>query len=633
MPPAKACSNRAARRRRERYRRFFVEDLAGHYVTSAAGTIIDCNDAFARMFGFASAAEARGRAVAPLYPVPELRRRFLEVLVRRRSPQRFEIQMRRLDGTPIYLVETAAGVFGDDGELVEVVGNLVEDGYRLNAEDQLRQYLALLEKATDAIIVQDPDGRVEFWNQGAARLYGWSSVEAVGRDARRLLLNGSGDRLPEILDELAARGEWSGEIEMVAKNGRRLTVQSRWTVAEDSQGRPSAILVIDTDVTEARRLETQALRAQRMESLGTLAGGIAHDLNNVLAPILMTADLLEKRLQEPEELAMLQTIEAAALHGKDLIRQVLWFSRGVEGKRTPLRLEHLIQDVGRIIQDTFPRSIEIVLDLAPDLRPVMGDPTQLHQVLMNLCVNARDAMPCVGILHLAAGNRTLDPQAVRHRFQVRPGAYVCLEVTDTGVGIAEEDLDKILEPFFTTKEPGQGTGLGLSTVHAIVTSHGGFLEVESEPGKGTTFRVYLPAAEAPSVEVEERATAAEPPRGEDRLILVADDDPAFREVLRAILYDHGYRVLAAGDGAEAVALFADHHAEIAAVLVDLVMPCLDGVGTIRALRRIEPGVQVVAMSGTADQWGSADRIGAAALLEKPFKAPQLFAALGRAMGT
>ncbi len=294
---------------------------------------------------------------------------------------------------------------------------------------------------------------------------------------------------------MLANGEWSGELHHFTKNRREIVVEARLTLIRDKEGNPKSILGINTDVTEKKIIETQFLRAQRMESIGTLAGGIAHDLNNILTPILMSIDTLKTKTFDPQAIKMLESVGVSAKRGADIVRQVLTFARGIQGERIEIQPKHLLQDIEMIIKDIFPKDIRLLMSIPEESWTIQGDPTQMHQVLLNLCLNARDAMPDGGDLRLCIEHCVLNEQYAVTNLQAKPGRYVKFSVIDQGTGIPREILDKIFEPFFTTKDINKGTGLGLSTVSAIVKSHGGVINVYSEPGNGTSFHVYLPAME------------------------------------------------------------------------------------------------------------------------------------------
>jgi PAS domain S-box-containing protein len=489
---------------------------------------------------------------------------------------------------------------------------------------QLREQAALVQAAHDAIIVRDLNHKVRFWNRRAEQLYGYSADEVVGRFSVELLYR---DPAPyyAAFEQLMAHGEWHGELHQITRDGRELIVDARWTLLRDESGAPEAVLAINSDITERKKLETQYLRAQRMESIGTLAGGIAHDLNNVLAPILLAVGLLKHRGPAPEQVRLLENIEASAQRAAALVRQVLSFARGTSGPRHELQLADVVQEVIHFCRETFPRNIELVVELAPDLAPIRADATQIHQLLLNLCVNSRDAMPDGGRLTVRAVNIRLDPAQRKLQPKATDGLYVLLSVEDTGVGIPPELQERIFDPFFTTKEVGQGTGLGLTTAQAVVKSHGGFLSLYSEPGQGTVFRVYLPAA----TPTEERAVPASlraAPRGHNELILVVDDEPAVCAVTQELLEGHGYRVVTASDGRAALELLAAQPEPVALVLTDMMMPVMDGKALIAALLAQYPHLPIIAASGySGNGHNLPDTKGAARVrfIAKPYPAEEL----------
>ena len=492
----------------------------------------------------------------------------------------------------------------------------VTDEVRLRARLEERQQL--LDRARDAIFILDAGHRFTYWNGGAERLYGWSAEEAHGRSARDLLF-ADPDEFDRASERLVAAGEWSGEVIQRNRTGDEIVVESSWTLLPDESDAPASVLVINTDVSERKRIEQQFLRAQRLESIGTLAGGIAHDLNNVLAPILMAVQLLAADESDPERREILATIEQSTQRGADMVRQVLTFARGVDATGDGLAVTDLLADVERLVGETFPRNIELRVVDSTDHVHLPGDSTQLHQVLLNLCVNARDAMLDGGTLTVVADEIDVDEHFAAQVPDATPGRHLVLQVEDTGTGMPGDVVDRVFEPFFTTKDVGSGTGLGLPTSMAIVRSHGGFLQVYSEVGRGSTFKVYLPIS-GHAVRPAEVA-APEQVRGEGQLVLVVDDEASVLQVTRRTLEAFGYRVLTAADGAQAVSIFTAHP-DIEVVLTDMMMPVMDGLATIRALRSIRPDIPIVAASGlTANgaMAGAADA-GATSFLAKPYTA-------------
>ena len=418
------------------------------------------------------------------------------------------------------------------------------------------------------------------------------------------------------------------EFRIILPDGAIRWIAVKSSLFHDHTGKPLRMIGIHMDITEKKQLEAQFLRAQRLESLGTLASGIAHDLNNILTPILAIVQLLPMKLPDLNEQnqRLLQTLETSAQRGAALVRQILSFTRGVEGKRLSLQVGHLLQEIDKIIRQTLPKSIQICMNIDPNLWMISGDATQLHQVFMNLCVNARDAMPQGGELQIAANNICVDEQTARLHLDAKPGNYVVVTITDTGTGISPNILHQIFDPFFTTKDIGKGTGLGLSAVLGIVKSHDGFVDVQSELGKGSQFQIFLPASQLTEAPIEDDVRVL---LGQQEWILVVDDEAAICEVTKTTLEAHQYQVLTAGDAIEAIAQFAQHKDKIAAVLMDIMMPSMDGLTTLSLLRRFKPNVYAIAMSGlnSTEAVIQAERQGFQAFLPKPFATKDLLQTL------
>ncbi len=499
---------------------------------------------------------------------------------------------------------------------------------RKRSEEQIAEQAALLDKAQDAIMVCALDGGILFWNKGAESIYGWAREEAVGRKVGELLYLDP-TRLEEINGLVLQQGEWFGEIQHFTRDRRELSVQARCTLVRDKNGNPKSVLAINTNITEKKKIEAQFMRAQRMESIGTLAGGIAHDLNNILAPIMMSIEVLKSTATDPQAKSILETIELSSKRGADIVRQVLSFARGVKGERIEVQPHHLLNDIKTIIKDTFPKNLHLDLSLPEEPWTIVGDPTQLHQVLLNLCVNARDAMPNGGNLTLSVENVVVDEQYATLHLEAKAGRYVAIKVSDTGTGIPPGLLDKIFDPFFTTKEHGEGTGLGLSTSMAIVKSHGGFINVYSEIRQGTVFTVYLPARQISLEAQKQKSGKVGTARGKGEMVLVVDDETSILAVTRQTLQAFGYRVLTAHDGVDALVVYLEHKEEIAVVLTDISMPVMDGTALTRALLKINPTVKIIATSGlnppgsvTETTEGGGERF-----LMKPYSAKKLLKAI------
>ncbi len=502
---------------------------------------------------------------------------------------------------------------------------------RVETERQLRDQADILNKASDAIVVTDMNERVSFWNQSCERTYGWTSAEAVGRELRELFP-------PSAVAELAAARkateqseEWRGELRLLDRHNHQVVMETRVTVIRDADGHPQGRLSISTDVTAKKKMEEQFFRAQRLESIGMLAAGIAHDLNNVLAPILLAVPLLRDRISDPSDLQILNTFERSAERGAALIRQILGFAHGADGDHRLIQAKHILRDIAAFVRETFPRSIDFHEEIPSELWPIKANPTQINQVLLNLCVNARDAMPHGGTLTLRGENVVLDEQTAGTIENARPGSFLVLHVQDSGTGIPPDVLPHIWEPFYTTKGTGKGTGLGLSTTRGIVESHAGFISLHSTVGQGTTFRVYLPVAEGGVPQASPGIDTHLIPRGHNETILVVDDEANIRNTCASMLTRHGYRVLTAGDGTEAIALFARRPNEIRVVVTDLSMPNLDGNALANIIVRLNPGIKIVVVSGH-ETGGSTDHPlpqSAHAFLVKPFRAEALLSTVHR----
>ncbi len=532
------------------------------------------------------------------------------------------------------------------GQLVNL-RRLIDTGTRFEELTYLQN--AVLESAAYGIISTTPDGTIVTFNRGAENMTGYSREDVVGLHTPELLhdaadmVRAAADVSAELAADIgpgfevlvahARRGEASErEHNYVRRDGGRVPVSVSVTAMRNADGVITGFLTVARDISEKKKLEQQFLRSQRIESIGTLAGGIAHDLNNVLTPILMSIELL--RVTNPGERSqgVLASIENSAKRGADLVKQILSFARGVDGERTLIKAGPVIKDIQRLVQDTFPKNIRCAAALATDLPSLLADPTQLHQILLNLCVNARDAMPNGGTLSITAKSVTLDESAAAMQMHAKPGSYVSISVKDTGTGIPQEVVEKVFDPFFTTKEVGKGTGLGLSTVLAIAKSHGGFVKVVSEPGQGSTFTVCLPAVSSVGKPVEE-PVMAEPTlpfrQGDGQLILIVDDEENVRNITQQTLETLGYRTMGAADGVEAVALYSRHTTEIAAVLTDMMMPIMSGSATIQVLQRINPEVKIIAASGITQNGGlaKAAEMGIKHLLPKPYSAQSVMSTL------
>jgi PAS domain S-box-containing protein len=517
------------------------------------------------------------------------------------------------------------------GRRAVLVTNTDRSGH-LRAEEENRELAHVLNLASDAIIVCNLDREIRYWNKGAERLYGWSAEDAMGRRVDDILKIDQ-DTCVNCLKSLYERGGWNGQMKHARREGPEAIVNSRWTLGcDDDSKEPKSMLMINSDITETKKLESQFLRAQRLESIGTLASGIAHDLNNILSPILMATGILRQSLR-PEDQQMVSIIEGSAERGAGIVKQVLTFARGVEGERVLLQPKHLLTEMVKVMVQTFPKNIDIKTQFVPELWTISGDATQLHQVLLNLCVNARDAMsPGGGILKVSCENVEVDQELASLNPGASLGPHVCFQVTDTGTGMTPEVMEKIFNPFFTTKEQGKGTGLGLATVIGIVKGHKGFLSLQSEVGVGTTFKAFIPATTEARVEEKDDENVATL-RGNGEAVLVVDDESSIREVIVGTLEAHNYRCYTAEDGTDALALYFERRGSIDIVITDLHMGIMDGVTLSRSLKKLTPDCRIVVSSGHIQKENeeALAALGVKVLLQKPYTAEKLLRSVKHAL--
>jgi two-component system cell cycle sensor histidine kinase/response regulator CckA len=617
----------ALQRSEARFRCLIESNVIGVIFSKIDGSITDANDAFLQIVGYDRADLEAGSLSWQAMTPPEythLHQAALAELNNSGAFSAFEKEYFRKDGRRIPVM--IGGALLDESQQT-IVGFVLDLTQHKQAEDKIREQAALLNITTDAILVRGLDNTIQYWNKGAEHVYGWNVEEAIDQNANQLLYRPDSLRQLEIAHKtLLERGTWQGELHQVSKQGKEIIVASRWTLMRDMQGKPQSILTVNTDITEKKQLESQFLRTQRLESLGTLAGGIAHDLNNVLTPVLATAQLLQLKFPHANEQSqhLFEIIETNTKRGAALVNQVLQFARGVEGKRAIVQVKHLIYEIKQMAEKTFPKSIEVLTQVEQGLWLVSGDATHLHQVLMNLVVNARDAMPEGGTLTISAENLFVDEHYARMNLDASVGSYIGLVVKDTGTGMSAKTADRMFEPFFTTKAIGKGTGLGLSTVRGIVKSHGGFIDVVSKVGEGTEFKVFLPAVEAL---VPPQAQPLHPSNGNAEWILVVDDEPEILETTKMSLETYNYRVLTANGGIEAISLCAQYKHKIAVVLVDMMMPSMDGPTTIQTLQKIDPAIKAIAISGFVSNDKLKDASGIKNFIAKPYTIQELLKTL------
>jgi PAS domain S-box-containing protein len=507
-----------------------------------------------------------------------------------------------------------------------MIGTVQDITERKMTEQSLLLQSAALDAAANAIVITKPDGTIEWVNNAFSVSTGFSFAEAVGKNPRDLIKSGEQDAkfYSSMWTSILSGHVWRGEIVNHRKDGSLFTEDMTITPVRNELGSIIRFIAIKQDITEHKKNEEQMFRVQRLESVGRLASGIAHDLNNILAPMLIGVPILREVAQEPSAIEILDAIESSAERGASIIKQLLTFGRGMETRRVPIQLKSIVREMIKIIEETFPKNITVSQSIEPDLQLVNGDTTQIHQVLMNLCVNARDAMPSGGRLDLGLSSVWVDDEMVQHNLGAHVGPHVAIRVTDTGIGISREFKDKVYDPFFSTKPIGEGTGLGLSNVLGIVRNHTGFIQMDSELGKGTQFRVYLPVIMNKNIELSNESKE-EPPKGNGETVLVVDDEENIRRMLRRILEKNGYRVQEAHNGAAALTLWKTKGNHIDVVLTDLLMPVMDGQTLIAKLYRANPSAKIISMSGCLTHHHVEQTVETStnAFLPKPFSAVDL----------
>ncbi len=481
---------------------------------------------------------------------------------------------------------------------------------------RLREQTEILARIRDSIHVRDLQDRIQSWNDGAQKLFGWDAAEAIGKTAASLLAGTSEHNEAQILMDLLTNGMWNGTREVTTKDGRIRDVESRRSLIVNNEGQPTSQLVIDIDITEEKRRERTERRSQRLESIGTLTSGIAHDMNNILTPITMGARLLRNYNSNEQISGLIDTIVSSADRGTEMIRQLLSFAGGASGPRKLVDLNELIEETCGILRHTFTSKISVRARADSALSPILADATELSQVLMNLAINARDAMPNGGELTFEGSNITLNENTAH--VQLPPGRYVCVSVSDSGIGMPPNVADRIFDPFFTTKEQGKGTGLGLATCLGIIKSHEGAISVYSEPGRGTKFTFYIPAQEGVT-ESQIQPVGSESSAGQGQTILLIDDEESILRIAKATLEFHGYKALTAVGGANGISMFQQEQSRIDIVIVDMMMPEFDGSEVINALKGIRSNVPIIASSGLKKpEYGKGSLESTVGFLSKPY---------------
>ena len=608
----------------------FIKDIKGKFIV--------INKAYANYLKLKDPMEAIGESILKLLP-PMLKKEGKmsleedkEIITSGQPMINKERKYKNFNGESIWELTTKIPLIDSEGKAIGVMGISLDITEKKQTESTIIEQAALIDKAHDAIIVRDLDNRVMYWNKASELLYGYTAEEAKGRNSEELFYKNSPPKIPEMEKELREKGEWYGEINQLKRDNTPIIVDCSKTLVRDEDGNPTSILTINTDVTERKKLEAQILRVQRVEGIGTLASGIAHDLNNLLAPISLSSEMLLNDARDNISKKRLSIIMSSVDRASSVVNQLLTFARGIGGEHSIIQPKHILMEMVQIAKETFPKNINIFFVIPHDIWSVKANPTQLHQVILNLCLNSRDSMSDGGNLYLMAENVHLDESYVTMFPDAKAGHYVEIEITDTGVGMSNNQMGKIFDPFYTTKKEGHGTGLGLSTSHGIVKSHGGFISVESEEDKGSTFKVYLPAETTDNV-ITSRKKHTSFPKARGELILVVDDENHICEMIREVLETQGYKVLTAEDGTEALAIYAKYDKEIRSVLTDIAMPHLDGVAVVQTLKKLNPELEIIVSTGEVqkDKIQKMKNLGIIYFLEKPYTTEALISIVHKSL--
>jgi two-component system, cell cycle sensor histidine kinase and response regulator CckA len=624
----------ALERERQRYHNLFEFAPEAYIVTNLKGIILEVNNATKSLFK----AELNGLLNKPLvlYVASSSRTVFHSLLDRvfasEQKIENYELKMQSRQKESFSALLSVTIEQDERGKKTKLLWSIRDISDRIRAEEKIQQQAALLEVTTDAIIVADTEDKITYWNSRAEKLYGWRKEEAIGKDMATLWWED--ETIPEIATGkkiVTERETWQQELKKLNQSGGELLIQSRWFQIRDRHNLPKGILIVDTDITEKKNLENQLFRAQRLESLGTLASGIAHDLNNILNPILVAAQIFSRiDASQEEKTRLIEMMEKNARQGANIVQQILSFSGDHLSERQNIHLRELIAEIKQLISIGFPKQIQVYTSVASDLGQINVNASQIQQVLMNLCINARDAIGDTGTLLLCAENCYVDENYASRHLDAGVGNYALITVADTGCGILPEIMERIYEPFFTTKKVDRGTGLGLFTVINIVKNHDGFINVSSQVGKGTQFQIFLPTVEA-TQESPVKLLDREMPQSGGELILVVDDEEDNRQMIRMLLESSGYQVLTACNGQEAIAIQQEHREEIALILMDLMMPVMNGATAISKIVKNDPQAKIIVTSGLIDQNELEDLPNLKAYLTKPLNVETVLEAISQAL--
>ena len=593
------------------------------FMLDANGTYVASNDRVEH-FGLKRCNELVGKSIDQVYPqeVAPFYRKQLQRVLSEGEPVVFEHDLPS-DQDSFHHLDTLYPVKLPDGTVM--VGGICQDiTERKKAEEDRRVLETAINNAQECIMVSDRENRLTYVNRAFENLTGYSTAEALG-STPGILRSGKHDRAfyQDLKKTIYAGHPWQGTITLRKKNGDYYDVYATITPVLDESGIPKHFVSVHRDVTQEREMERRVQENQRLEAIGTLAGGIAHDFNNLLSPILGFTDLSIRTLPPGIKTKdNLDQVLLAANRAKELVRQILSFSRKSKHDRKPLGMAPIVKEALKLLRASIPSTIDIKEEISTTTEMVVADPTEIHQMVMNLCTNAYHAMPDGGVLSVTLKTVDLDAETVAIIPNCKPGRHLKLSVEDTGHGIPPEIQDKIFEPYFTTKEEGRGTGLGLATTYSIIAASDGGITVSSELGNGTHFNVYLPVTEGRSTATVEKQAVI--PSGHERILFV-DDEPALVELGQKMLENFGYSVTIRMDPVRALALFKEDPGGFDMVITDMTMPGMTGDQLAAALLNIRPDLPIIACTGFSERINKqkAQEMGIRGLLDKPFSLDSL----------
>jgi len=583
-----------------KYRGIFENAMEGIFQTTPQGRFLSCNSATAAILGYETPEDVLEYVVdigRQLYVDPKRREELYGMMYQRQNVKNFEVEFYRNDGSKIWVNLSTRPAFDENGAFIYIDGIIQDITERKRAEEALRKLSQVVEQSPVSIVITDTAGRIEFVNPKFVQLTGYSLEEVRGKNPRFLNSGKDGPEASEKLWETITAGEvWEGEFLNRKKSGEFFSEHATISPIRDGNGVITHFLAIKEDITERKLLEAQLFQSQKMESIGRLAGGVAHDFNNMLSVILGCAQLALREAEEGSPLWQdLEQIMHAGKRSSEITRQLLAFSRNESVTLREVSLNEQFVEMQKTLGRLLGEDIKVTFKPAPHLWSVKADTTQLDQILVNLAVNARDAMSKGGLLTIETSNVRVDRKYSQFHLDASPGDYVQLSVSDNGCGMDRETLSHIFEPFFTTKEVGKGTGLGLATVYGIVRQHNGFINVYSEPGQGTTFQINFPRFAGGTV--SEEAEAEEAPLTGTGTVLLVEDDVLVRRMTRRALEELGYTVIQASGAEEAIAICRDEGTRIDGILTDVVMPGMNGKEMVDVIEAFRPGLNVLFMSG------------------------------------